>query len=224
MKKISTILKASVAAIAVFLSSGANAQIDVKVNLLGVAFNDYGVYGEYSISENMSAQLGLMYSVNKFGASSDLSSNDLDVKWTGFKVIPSFRFYFSPDDPTEGFFVEPYVRYRSQKRTGMTASIPVDDNGNYDENWANDNSTSTKYEDRPYETTRRKAGFGLSIGKKWVHDAGFVFESYFGFGKNGNTTVKYTDEDVQDYYNSVISFDSPLQIHARAGVSLGWRF
>lgn len=119
--------------------------------------------------------------------------------------------------------MEPYIRYKHQKRSGMTASIPVDDNGNYDQNWANDNSTATKYQDRPYTTTRSKAGFGLSVGKKWVHDAGFVFETYIGFGKNGNTNVKYSDEDVQSYYNSILNFNSPLHVHARLGVSIGWR-
>ena len=223
MKKVSTFLKASIVAIAVFASTGASAQIDIKANLLGLAFNDYGLSGEYSISESMSVQLGMMYSVNKFGASSSLADVNSDIKWTGFKVIPSFRFYFSPDDPTEGFFVEPYLRYKSQKRSGMSANIPVDANGDYDENWVN-NTNTVKYENREYTNRRTKVGFGLAIGKKWVHDAGFVFETFAGFGKNADSEVKYSDTDVQDYYKDIITFDNPIKIHARLGVSLGWRF
>ncbi len=224
MKKISTIFKGSIVAIGVFMSSGAVAQIDVKANVLGLVANDYGLSGEYSISESMSAQLGLMYSVNKFGASSDVADASVDIKWVGFKVIPSFRFYFSPDDPTEGFFVEPYVRYKSQKRSGMSASIPVDANGDYNENWADNSSSTAKYEDREYTNTRTKVGFGIAIGKKWVHDSGFVFEVFAGGGKNADSEVKYSDQDVQDYYKSVLTFDSPIQIHARIGLSVGWRF
>lgn len=223
MKTISTIFKTSIVAIAVFASTGASAQVDLKANVLGLAANDYGLSGEYSISENMSVQLGMMYSINKFGASSSLADIDADIKWTGFKVIPSFRFYFSPDDPTEGFFVEPYVRYKSQKRSGMSANIPVDANGDYDENWDN-NTNAIKYENRSYTNSRTKIGFGLAIGKKWVHDSGFVFETFAGFGKNADYEVKYSDTDVQDYYKDILTFDSPIQVHGRLGLSVGFRF
>lgn len=222
MKTISTIFKTSIVAIAVFVSTGASAQIDLKVNLLGLAFNDYGVYGEYSISENMSAQLGLMYSKNKLGLSSSLGDTEIEQIYTGFKVIPSFRFYFSPDDPTEGFFVEPYVRFKTQKASGLSASVPVDASGDYDENWAN--NSNNKVEEVNYHTNRSKGGFGIALGKKWVHDAGFVFETYAGFGKNSATKVKYSDTRVQEYYGDIITITNPIKVHARLGVSLGWRF
>jgi hypothetical protein len=222
MKKISTILKASVAAIAVFLSSGANAQLDLKVNLLGVAFNDYGIYGEYSISENMSAQLGVMYNRTTVGVTSSAADLEEELVYSGVKVIPSFRFYFSPDDPTEGFFVEPYIRFRSQSSKGLSVTVPVDDNGNYEDEW----SDGATYKDEliDYKTTRTKGGFGIAFGKKWVHDAGFVFETYAGFGKNTATNVKYSDDRVQDYYNDILTINNPINFHMRLGASIGWRF
>ena len=222
MKKMT---KIAVVLMAVFTFGNAYSQIDVKANLLGFAFNDYGLYGEYSISENMSAQLGVMYNRTTFNLTSTAANITEKRVYSGMKVIPSFRFYFGVDDPTEGFFVEPYVRFKSQKFNGGHVKIPVDNNGNYDSHWADDNNSSTvKYEERTYSVNRSKAGFGIAFGRKWVHDSGFLFETFGGFGKNTPTKVVYSDKDVQDYYNGIISFDNPIKIHFRIGASIGWRF
>ena len=222
MKKMT---KMALAVMAVFTFGSSYSQIDIKANLLGLAFNDYGLYGEYSISENMSAQLGIMYNRTSIGVSSSAANINETRVYSGIKVIPSFRFYFAVDDPTEGFFVEPYFRFKSQKFSGGHVKIPVDSKGNYDSHWADNNNSSTvKYEERTYSINRSKAGFGIAIGRKWVHDSGFLFETYGGFGKNTPTKVVYSDKDVQDYYNDIVSFSNPIKIHIRLGASIGWRF
>ncbi|PWA06594.1 DUF3575 domain-containing protein [Flavobacterium psychrotolerans] len=85
-----------------------------------------------------------------------------------FSVTPFARFYFqeSKEYGAQGFFVEGFAKYYS----GKYAKI------------------------YPYTENDRKKfsapALGLSLGKKWVNNSGFVFEILVGVGRTlGNSTV-----------------------------------
>ncbi|WP_395043684.1 hypothetical protein [Flavobacterium sp.] len=82
-----------------------------------------------------------------------------------FSITPFARFYFqeTKEYGAYGFFVEGFGKYSS---------------GNYYNNYSINNS-KTKY---------NAAALGLSLGKKWVNNSGFVFEILVGAGRTlGNS-------------------------------------
>lgn len=113
-------------------------------------------------------------------------------KYTGWNVTPEFRFYFSPDDDCEGFFAGPYLKYRSIK---------------YTDDFQDDDFTNSGL------------ALGLNMGRKWVADAGFIFELNLGVGKFLMNNYTFTEndsyEDISDYLPD---------IDIRVGLSIGWRF
>jgi hypothetical protein len=81
-----------------------------------------------------------------------------------FSITPFARFYFqeSKEFGAEGFFVEGFAKYSSGKNT---------------------------YKDDINPENYSAVSGGLSIGKKWINNSGFVFESLIGVGRVfGNST------------------------------------
>lgn len=220
MKKIRTVIKGSLVAIGIFMFTGVNAQIDVKSNFLAFVANRYTIAGEYSLSESMSAQLEVQYHIRKYALlnlalSESESSQELGLQ--GFTIIPSFRFYFSPDDPTEGFFVEPHFRFVN-KRSSAINQVPVTEVVDGQEKTVN------------YDNVRfsiNNFGAGLNIGKKYVHDSGFIFEMFAGGGRNFSSTVSTNETAVnnsEDYQVGFEAVEIVNSFYGRLGVSIGWRF
>ena len=86
-----------------------------------------------------------------------------------FSVTPFARFYFqeSKEYGANGFFVEGFAKYVT---------------GRYEKNYIfNNNLDKQKF----------SCGvLGISLGKKWVNNSGFVFELLGGFGRTlGNSSV-----------------------------------
>lgn len=87
-----------------------------------------------------------------------------------FSITPFARFYFqeTKEYGAKGFFVEGFAKYL--KGTVSEDLYIYDNQGNYigQTNKQNYNSGSV----------------GLSLGKKWINNSGFVFEILFGVGRN----------------------------------------
>ncbi len=113
-------------------------------------------------------------------------------KYVGWNIAPEFRFYFSPDDDAEGFYAGPYLKYRSIK---------------YTDDFQDDDFTNTG------------VALGLGLGRKWVADAGFLFETYLGIGKYLVNNYKFTENDS---YEDVTDYLPDIDI--RVGLIIGWRF
>jgi hypothetical protein len=82
-----------------------------------------------------------------------------------FAITPFARFYFqeSREFGAKGFFVEGFGKYSSGKYDYNSTNIPQ------------------KYS---------AASLGLSLGKKWINNSGFVFEALIGVGRTlGNSNV-----------------------------------
>lgn len=83
-----------------------------------------------------------------------------------FSITPFARFYFqeTKEYGAKGFFVEGFGKFSS---------------GVYNQYFFNDDTE--KY---------NAAALGLSIGKKWINNSGFVFEILVGAGRNlGNSDI-----------------------------------
>ncbi|WP_366185696.1 DUF3575 domain-containing protein [Flavobacterium ovatum] len=108
-----------------------------------------------------------------------------------FSLSPYYRAYFG-EKPAAGFFVEGFSMLNSGKK-----SVYVD--------YVYNNNTQT------YSSTNRGGesftdlALGFSVGAKWIHPRGFVFEFSGGIGRN------------------LIDSNSP-EVVGRGGISLGYRF
>jgi len=200
MKKIALCIMTSVLAIGT-----SEAQHDIKLNMLGVVFGNYGVNYEYVISPEMSAGGAVNYYLFKT-KTTGFSGEDNENKYVGFNFAPEFRFYFNPDDDAEGMYVGAYLKYRSATSDGWSY---VDAQGNF------------------AETTRSTNGlaFGILGGKKWVADAGFIFETYFGIGKYLTNNVKFGSSEYETYWDQYPTFEVTglSAIDVRLGLGIGWR-
>lgn len=99
--------------------------------------------------------------------SSILVNLQKDNSWDeDFSITPFARFYFqeSKEYGAKGFFVEGFTKYSA---------------GRHDEIEINGSFNKEKY---------TAFAIGLSLGKKWVNNTGFVFEPIIGIGRTiGNS-------------------------------------
>ncbi|QYJ68844.1 hypothetical protein [Flavobacterium litorale] len=102
-----------------------------------------------------------------FGSSVLYSFIDGEDYPENFSITPFARFYFqeSKEYGAQGFFVEGFLKY------------------------VNGTDFDNRYfpEDNSYRDVERDfntAAVGLSLGKKWINNTGFVFEILIGGGRN----------------------------------------
>ena len=137
----------------------AQGQIEAKINPLGVLFNQPTIAAEYVVSDYFGVELttGLYY-----GKPFAIDGS----KQSGGKIRLSGKYYFSPDDGADGWYLGFYMKNSSRKFTEM------------------ENINDYKQKD---------FGVGFGVGRKWVFDTGFLIESGFGLGKNISSEREWAD-------------------------------
>lgn len=196
---------------------GAQAQHDVKFNFLGFLFNQYQFGYENVLNEEMSAGGYLSYSIwnletTTFDANGDLVTEE--YKLSGLSVIPNFRFYFNPDDDCDGYFAEAYIKWRRRTTTNQQTSVPE-----------TNQFGGTEYVTYDYDVSQSATALGVGFGRKWLTNAGFFAETFFGIGKNLIENTKYSEQAVEDYYESIDYSDLNWSgIDIRVAFNVGWRF
>lgn len=109
-----------------------------------------------------------------------------------FSLAPYYRAYFGKK-PAAGFFVEGFTMFNKGKRSDEVI---------YGYDQVNFTQFVIKTEIDPSFTD---IALGFSLGAKWVHPRGFVFEFSGGIGRN------------------LLDSNSP-EVVPRGGISLGYRF
>ncbi len=143
------------------------AQIDLKVNVGSLIFGGYGLNGEFGLNENNSVSLGAVYAFNDFGSDT--------FKYKNFRVIPEYRYYFSPRQGVDRFFVGAY---------GKVAFLTAENDG------------------REQESATRIA-LGIMAGHKWVTDGGFVFELNAGVGRGSLVGADSEVEEIYNAFANI---------------------
>lgn len=166
--------------LAVF-SLSLSAQIDAKLNAGSAIFGGLGLAADFALNEQSSFSAGLGYASTK--ADVILGSNESEYKFTRFRIIPEYRYYLSPDQGADNFFVGGYG-----KLSFVNAS---------DSNDSNDDSTTI-------------GALGILFGNKWVSESGFVFELNGGVGRN--TALGSGSNDVDTLFETVLGIDLRLGI------------
>ena len=151
----------------VFLGT-ANAQIELKVNPVGLLYNRPDVSAEYLVNEDVGveATIGLLY-----------GKNALKQKQSGFRLTISGKYYFSPDDGGDKFYAGLYLGPRTRKIENFSVFSGID-------------------LDYGYKISAFAAG--LLVGYKWVGARGIIFETTVGAGRAFGEKVTWNDPDYDD--------------------------
>lgn len=91
------------------ISNTSIAQIELKINPIGLLFNSPDVSAEYIVNEDIGVEFGLGLEYGKQAIT--------DYKRSGFNVFVAGKYYFSPDDGADKFYAGAYLRPRSRKFT-----------------------------------------------------------------------------------------------------------
>jgi len=151
----------------------AQAQIDVKINPIGLLFNSPDISGEYNVDENIGVELtfGFSYGNATLGLIEGLNRS-------GYKVRLAGKYYFGPENGCDRFYAGLYTGPKSNTFT-------------YDEDFSG----------LGYDPSYKTAGFaaGLLAGFKWVSDKGVMFEIGAGVGRVfGQTTTLEDDNNIEE--------------------------
>ena len=173
----------STIAVALFFATATFAQIEVKVNPVGLLFGGVCISGEYILSDNMGVELtGRL-------ASRNLAFTTEDSKLTGFGSTAAFKYYFSPDVGGDKFYAGVYARYAGLK-------------GKYTGDLSQKEET----------VTWNKFALGINAGYKWVADSGLLFEVGTGIGRNLSSEWTYSDGDESYDFNFPLDFTFRISV------------
>ncbi len=178
------------------VSLRSSAQHEVKTNVLGLIFNQFGLTYEYVLDDNM----GIVGSLAYFTPPSSFSYDYQAISFT-----PEFRYYFNPDEDADGYFVGGYLKYRNTT-TDEYPGIDTTGFGSF----------------RLVKQTTNGVALGITTGRKWVTRSGFMFETWVGFGRYLFVSETYGDDyEPNDFDNAT---DDLPAWDIRLGATVGWRF
>ncbi len=193
-------IKSLLILMAVLFSMNATAQNELKMDFAGFLWGNYGL----SYEKILSNQMGVGGSANYYVITFDSFGDDDGIEFTGFNVAPEFRFYFNSRNSNSGYFAGPYVKF-GQTSSNLFPYVK-------DEQWVDGSRTNTT------------VALGLGFGRKWVAPAGFVFETYSGYGKYLVDNIEYENKEQEEEYKGYDSAMSIFNFDWRVSVSVGWRF
>lgn len=165
--------------ITLFFCAVLNAQIDVKINPIGLLFGSPDLAGEYRVNDDFGAELTLSAEMGTAGV---VTTDDFNPKKSGFGAMLAGKYYFSPENGCDKFYAGLYLRERSYK--------VEEDNPDY-----------------LYGYKRTSFSGGLLIGYKWVSRKNVIFEIGTGFGRAFTDKIEWTDEDGSDVLDTSIRID-----------------
>lgn len=149
------------------ISSTSIAQIELKINPLGLLFNSPDIVGEYLVNEDIGVEvgIGLIYGSSSFDLGEDFTRS-------GFSFLAAGKYYFNPDDGCDKFYAGLYLRPRTRSFKDNDESDNID-----------------------YGYKQSAFGVGLMTGYKWVGARGITFEIGFGLGRAYAAKNTVNDED-----------------------------
>ena len=158
MKKISILVF-----VALISSSALKAQTnDVSINVLNFIISTYEVGFEHGFGEKQTLGLNVNFTnKNMFETGGE--------KYSEFNLIPTYKYFTSPEKGADGFYVGVYGRYRSSssKDNKFIAQEP----------------TTLITTIQKTDVTSSTIALGALTGYKWVASNGFFVEPEIGIGK-----------------------------------------
>ncbi len=173
MKKISILVVA-----ALISSSALRAQTnDVSINVLNFIISTYEIGFEHGFGEKQSVGLNVNFTnKNMFEKGGE--------KYSEFNIIPTYKYFTSPEKGTDGFYLGVYGRYRSSssKDNIFLAQDPT--------------TLITTIEKTNVNSST--IALGALTGYKWVANNGFYVEPEIGIGKALTNSITISNKNAED--------------------------
>lgn len=186
-------------------SSSTDAQNLIKINPLSLFTKTVALSYERVLSDNMSFQLGLQYTLPRKATIFGTDILGPNGELNRFAVAPEFRYFPSGHAPT-GFYLAPFVRYANFTAKG---DISKDINGDGTAETVSGKITQNTY------------SLGGVIGGQWLFGDHVSLEAYIGpYLSFGN--LKVSQNLSEDDYNVPASLNFPVWI--RSGLTIGYAF
>jgi len=176
-------------------STTVQAQVDLKINPIGLLFSNLNVAAEFGVSENFGVELAPGFAWNSLNL-----ANDDDFKGSLVRVGVNGRYYLNPNEKgLNGFYIGAYTRYAG---------------GSY--KFEDDTET------QKFNSTRFALGFLLG-GKIVARNEKLLFDFGTGFGRA--LVYKFTDPNGTDEVDlsdiPFVNWDIPFYISIGYRISGG---
>jgi hypothetical protein len=183
----------SIAAIFCFSMIGTktNAQVDATTNPINLLFGNVNAGVDIKIKENFSIEANAAYSKGDYWGLVD-KREAVPVNLIG-------KYYFSPKNGADGFYVDAFTRFANRRieasYKGNDADVPTTIN-----------------------FSRTQVGLGFGLGFKVVAPKGFVFDIGTGIGRAiySHDKIKVTEQDYK--------IPELIKIMGYFKIGLGYRF
>ena len=173
MKKISILV-----VVALISSSAFKAQTnDISINVLNFIFSTYELGFEHGFGDKQSVGLNVNFSnKNMFEKGGE--------KYSEFNIIPTYKYFTSPEKGADGFYLGVYGRYRSSssKDNKFFAMDP----------------TTFVVTTEKTDVTSSTISLGALTGYKWVANNGFYVEPEIGIGKALSNTINISNNNAEE--------------------------
>lgn len=175
--------KISILVVAALISSSAlKAQTnDVSINVLNFIISTYEIGFEHGFGEKQSVGLNVNFTnKNMFESGGE--------KYSEFNIIPTYKYFTSPEKGADGFYLGVYGRYRSSSSKDNKFDV------------ISINPTTliaTKAEEKT-DVNSSTIALGALIGYKWVANNGFFVEPEIGIGKSLSNSITISNKNAED--------------------------
>lgn len=198
-------------ALAFFSYSFAIAQhFDINLNVLNFAFSKYELGVDYGFNDKVA--VGMNFNI----ASKNMTEAG-GKKYSEFNVIPTFKYFSSPEKGADGFFLGAFARYRSSASN--------------DNEFETRNETTLILSTEKTNITSSAIGLGALTGYKWVASNGFILEAEVGVGKLLSNSVSISNKNAEEN-NWTIDWDkndylpilgNKIPVDLRLALKIGYR-
>lgn len=171
--------KISILVIAAFITSSAlKAQTnDLSINLLNFIISTYEVGFEHGFGDKQSVSLNVNFSNKNMFESGG-------KKYSEFNIIPTYKYFLTPEKGADGFYLGIYGRYRSSSSK--------------DNEFFAQNPTTSIISIEKTNVTSSTIALGALTGYKWVANNGFFVEPEIGLGKAITNSITISNKNADN--------------------------
>lgn len=183
---------------------------DINLNVLNFVFSKYELGAEYGFNDKVAAGINI-------NTTSKNMTEAGGKKYSEFNVIPTFKYFLTPEKGDDGFYLGAFARYRSSASN--------------DNNFNTINKTTLVETTEQTNVTSSAIGLGALTGYKWVAGNGFIVEAEFGIGKLLSNSITISNKNAEEN-NSTKDWEkndylpilgNKIPVDLRLGLKIGYR-
>lgn len=150
---------------------------DVSINVLNFIISTYEVGFEHGFGEKQSVGLNVNFTNKNMFESGG-------KKYSEFNIIPTYKYFTSPEKGADGFYLGVYGRYRSSSSK--------------DNEFIAFNPTTFATTIEKTDVTSSTIALGALTGYKWVASNGFFVEPEIGLGKAIVNSITVSNKNAEE--------------------------